>query len=379
MRCIRLRTLPLVLALMGLVGPVSAQVRFDTAPLQGVFELPEADPVTLTRVPDPDATATVLRGTYNVPATDAVLEIETTPAGSPVWTVEVRAARDAESVLQWTGLLESGKGLRSSRVPNAATVELRTKVAGGVMPPAVQAKVRYSPKRTHTPQGITGKHNGLEPVATLKAGQRFPARWEPAARSVGKLWIRMRDGRVGHGTAFLISPTHILTNHHCAPDRDKVSSIVVGFDYDEHGTVTDRYEVTEWGAGSPTLDFRVLKIDRPVDRPVLEWAASRPYAERPLMILQHPLQEPLHWSVADCRVVALDLANGDFGHGCDTSIGSSGSPILDFLTGEVVGLHHLGTDEAARQFFNRGVPMTLIEKALGAEALKAMGRKVRSR
>ena len=52
--------------------------------------------------------------------------------------------------------------------------------------------------------------------------------------------------------------------------------------------------------------------------------------------------------MADCQLAGVDRVGvkkddkSDFGHKCDTLGGSSGSPVMDWTTGLVVGLHHFG-------------------------------------
>ena len=66
-------------------------------------------------------------------------------------------------------------------------------------------------------------------------------------------------------------------------------------------------------------------------------------------------------SIADCHLAGLDRVGvkagdrTDFGHFCDTLGGSSGSPILDWSSGLVVGLHHFGFLAGAADPVNQGV------------------------
>jgi hypothetical protein len=130
------------------------------------------------------------------------------------------------------------------------------------------------------------------------------------------------------------------------------------------------------------------------------WLPSpQPHA---LVIVQHPSGEPKQASIADCQLSGPDRVpvppggtcvygnlpgvnrvgvtpgdKTDFGHLCDTKGGSSGSPVADWDTGLVVGLHHFGFLDGSADPVNQAVVHTRIlqdilrqDKAAHAEIIQ---------
>ena len=107
-----------------------------------------------------------------------------------------------------------------------------------------------------------------------------------------------------------------------------------------------------------------------------------------LILIQHPDRQPKTIAVKNCVVQLPDFigrkdgVKTDFLHACDSEGGSSGSPIMDESTGEVVGLHHLAFfDSKIMDYHNLGVKMAQILDALKTdkpalldEITKAQGR-----
>ena len=97
-----------------------------------------------------------------------------------------------------------------------------------------------------------------------------------------------------------------------------------------------------------------------------------------MVMIQHPAGRPKQVSIVNCKVMGARVAGvtsalTDFGHGCDTLNGSSGSPAIDIQTGRVLGLHHLGylpTDEPV----NRAVQIQQILDFLRTNLRDALAR-----
>src|SRR6185295_8393206 len=92
-----------------------------------------------------------------------------------------------------------------------------------------------------------------------------------AARSVARLSLRFGQQNA-HGTGFLIGANQILTNHHnVAQGRQRVSSVVAEFDYEEGftGKALVRKGVVDSIVGAADDDWAVVTLDAKVDRPAL--------------------------------------------------------------------------------------------------------------
>jgi hypothetical protein len=102
--------------------------------------------------------------------------------------------------------------------------------------------------------------------------------------------------------------------------------------------------------------------------------------EMALILFQYP--DGLRKRVAQngCQVEFVDGAGQtksltDFYHSCDSSGGSSGSPVMDAQNGMVVGLHHIGTyDPDSQTYHNLAVKLQLLIDSLSGDILKEIQR-----
>ncbi|MGG2464574.1 trypsin-like peptidase domain-containing protein [Streptomyces sp. RGM 3693] len=153
------------------------------------------------------------------------------------------------------------------------------------------------------------------------------------------------------GTGWLIAPTLLMTNHHvvnartgtgaerplAAPEdlRLQARHTRARFGYDSESgdpddTGVEEAEVTELAAVDEELDYAVLRLSTPPDRPVLK------LARRPLRvadgdyvavnIIQHPGGQPKRVALRNNLVYEAD--EHDVRYFTDTRGGSSGSPVL---------------------------------------------------
>jgi hypothetical protein len=165
----------------------------------------------------------------------------------------------------------------------------------------------------------------------------------------------------------------VLTNQHCISNDEERTSALVDFNYDIEGTPTSDIRVAEIVAADPGLDYALLRLasDPPAGTARLyfaptDWKWTPAPDLHPLVIVQHPSGAPKHASIADCRLSGLDRVGVkpgdrcDFGHLCDTLGGSSGSPVMDWQSGLVVGLHHFGFIEGSNDPVNQAVLYTRI-------------------
>lgn len=180
-----------------------------------------------------------------------------------------------------------------------------------------------------------------------------PARIRRLGRPIARLRFMVADQGQATCTAFLVGQRLMLTNQHCISTDDERASALVDFFYDADDSVATGQRVGEIVASDRGLDYTLLRLasDPPTGTGRLFFAPldwSWPAAAHPLVIVQHPSGLSKRASIADCatpglaRMGVLPGEPTDFGHLCDTLGGSSGSPVLDWSTGVVVGLHHFG-------------------------------------
>jgi len=173
----------------------------------------------------------------------------------------------------------------------------------------------------------------------------------------------------GVGTGFLVGPDTVLTNWHVARLVTAPESAAVRFDFmaDSQGVAVgagDAYVLAdEWlidKSEEKDLDYALLRLagspgDEPVsagDKSSRGWLEPRPYEFRIgeiLLILQHPLSDPLKLSVG--TMTAINNLHNRITYTANTQRGSSGSPVFT-LGWELVALHHYG-----QQSGNLGIPL----------------------
>jgi hypothetical protein len=209
-------------------------------------------------------------------------------------------------------------------------------------------------------------------VEKLNRLRRVVCRIEPQARA---------DGVGGYGTGFLVGPDVILTNDHVVSgvngqpgfwgSPDRASRVVLRFDceYDAGGNVTNgaeyrlaaNYQVLR----SPVdhLDFALLRLNCMTRRPTEDAGeASRGFAtlvahsfegSEPLLILQHPMAEPMKLALGSLSPRS-QWPPDRVEYMVSTDVGSSGSPCLTQNL-DVAALHHWGSTSS-----NRGVLMSAL-------------------
>ena len=280
----------------------------------------------------------------------------TVPVG---WTIEVRSngnawwspALDAD-----TGDLWSDQIGRSGQPPASATVQLIG--PAGTTPPRVVVDRVSVPQDHATPQAITPPSDQSRSIAD--ASNRIKG-W---GRSVARLQFVGDDGGGYFCTAFLVSPSLMLTNNHCIGNHAEMKSAVAEFDYDV-AEPSERRRFKELVLHDQGLDYALLRLAQPSTRAPLTLAPLPLTEHQGLVIVEHPRGARKRFSRVDCHVRGPELpglgpAKTDFGHYCDTEGGSSGSPIQDFSSGKVIGLHHLGFEPGQPNPVNRGVKIGLV-------------------
>lgn len=162
---------------------------------------------------------------------------------------------------------------------------------------------------------------------------------------------------VGLGTGWLIGPQHLITNHHVinvrsASDPDasledfalQARAAIAQFDFNHPTAITEDHTNMELIAADKALDYAVLKLAVPIDRPPLNiWGGDfelDPNSHLPVNIIQHPGGSPKKLGVRNN--LAHNLDELDLSYFTDTEGGSSGSPVCsdEWL---VLALHKAAT------------------------------------
>jgi hypothetical protein len=223
----------------------------------------------------------------------------------------------------------------------------------------------------------------ITPVSIVGPNQLSPiGRQDAPIVALGRSVARLRFVADGGGsfvcTGFLITRDLMMTNQHCLATATETESALVDFDFDSATAQRTTLRLKELLATDVPLDFSIVRLAAPVDRAPLELSTTRPADGAQLLIIQHPAGEPKQVSIADCVVVGpvvpgRDGSPVDFGHGCDTKGGSSGSPVFDFEAMKVIGLHHLGFPEGLAGMVNQGTHLDRILAALSDELRAELG------
>ena len=215
------------------------------------------------------------------------------------------------------------------------------------------------------PRGDQAVEQNLEQVLFTKVGFENAGLWlenlDRLRHRICRIEPQPRDeGLGGYGTGFLVGSDVILTNDHVARGLvSRAAKAMVRFDcvYDASGKATDGkpyalapdYQIL--GSSVDQLDFALLRLNgKPAEDVV--GATQRGYViptaytfeqDEPLLILQHPLGEPL--KLAFGSVSQRDKwASNRIAYRVNTDNGSSGSPCLTQGL-EVGALHRQGADD----------------------------------
>jgi endonuclease G len=168
----------------------------------------------------------------------------------------------------------------------------------------------------------------------------------PVATENGGPWIMV-------GTAWLISPTLAITNHHVvrarrAEETDpsetdfirQISDTVTEFDYDIAGESPRQMKAKSVEVFSRALDYAILRLSVDPGRPVLKLYPGllevNATTYMAVNIIQHPRGLPKRVAIRNNLVSGAD--NEVIRYFTDTDFGSSGSPVCDDMW-RVVALH----------------------------------------
>jgi hypothetical protein len=300
---------------------------------------------------------------------DAVrVKLQIEPPSDGPWSIRVSDDRGNEIERITPATLPTGGGsIWTEEVPGPlARVELWREASGRA--PAVRIE-RYAYRIVPTvPQAIHGKDQRL-------GIQQAPFRIRRFAPPVARLRFPVGDQAWASCTGFLVGRRLMMTNEHCIASQPEAASAFVDFNYDGAGMKPVTLRGSTLVAVSAPLDFAVVRLaaDPPAAAGRLFFGPTPQKDPQPLFIIQHPSGLPKQVSIADCatnglsRVGAGTGDRSDFGHTCDTLGGSSGSPVLDWNTGRVVGLHHFGFLPGAVDPVNQAVHVQRILDSVKAQ------------
>ena len=283
----------------------------------------------------------------------------------PSWAIRLLDASGAEVWTTWAG--EGEAAFWSDEVEGErVTVELVS------LRPESPVRIRIDRIAVGDTPSVPVSIVGVDQLSPIGAQ-------DPWIRELGRSVARIRyvgdEGKLYSCTGFLVTTELMFTNQHCLATATEADSALVEFDFDQ-ATVGEKRRVRALLAVDFGLDYALVRLKRPLERPGLRLDATGVAVGAGLAVIQHPGGRPKQVAVADCRVDRTPVtgrggAATDFGHVCDTLGGSSGAPVLAFDRRTVVGLHHLGFESDDALLVNRAVDLARIladlDPALRAE------------
>lgn len=202
--------------------------------------------------------------------------------------------------------------------------------------------------------------------------------WLEVGLAMSQAVARVSAG--GIGTAFLVAPSLLLTNHHVAfgfagpPDRE--TEAVAWFHYQDPPPGGAAVELVELrGSVRPQEanrqhDWALIRLDRPPQLPPIR--LRRPGKPLELndrvCIIQHPEGGPKKISVH--KNLVRSITDGRVQYLTDTDKGSSGSPVFDERW-DLVALHHAGksvrVDNDRTENRNEGIAIETVIAGIRAQ------------
>lgn len=152
----------------------------------------------------------------------------------------------------------------------------------------------------------------------------------------------------GHCTGFLIADDVLITAGHCLVDGPSCENtrIIFGFQVEPGGNLapltSDQVfgcrEVLAASQDKQNPDYAIIRLDRPAGRPTLTYSTVPDIpSSATLVAIGHPASLPLKIA-SGAEVTDPGVAASYFTANLDTFGGSSGSPVIDLTTYEVVGM-----------------------------------------
>lgn len=303
----------------------------------------------------------------------AVVQVPQTPIASKTVQVHVRVMNAAHE--NWTLIVENLAGAPQETIPARDFFQgeywtneytggaVRLRIAGPDPMPDVRVDKYAVEVEYAQSQGRIGVADESKPLSDLTV----PARARALSNAIARLKVQTARGP-RNCSGFLLGADLLMTNYHCISTLGDAAGARV-----------------EFGIETPTIAlFRVAKIeasDRQLDYALVRLSAAaaqfgRLFIGAPagsptrLILIQYPggkfktVAFPPNCAVGVALLKGVDDRLHDFGHTCDTAGGSSGSPVVRWEDGSVVGLHHWNYDPASPGSLNQAVHMGHIVKDL---------------
>lgn len=168
-------------------------------------------------------------------------------------------------------------------------------------------------------------------------------------------------------TGFLIGLDEVLTNSHCIDTSELCRASVVAFGVADTGPGSPSEPVEQIRCSAivgwpDQLDFTVIRLAR---KPQRDWGRLVLSTQTPcvndapagctqfgkLALIHQYNGEGKQVSMVTCEIATIStsdraaLGSQRFGHSCNTSRMSSGSPIIDLKSKTVIGLHYAGAEQ----------------------------------
>jgi len=196
---------------------------------------------------------------------------------------------------------------------------------------------------------LMDENDNFEDIARFSQGNRYRQITNPVGRL--DLLIDLGGEQVTSTcTAWVISPSFIMTNYHCVPGHDgEILAAQLVMNYLTTGQPQDEIDFYEVGIvpveADPDLDYAVVEVggDPTARYGQVNLDARDPVEGEELFIIHHPAGKPKKITRRNCRNARI-AEDGDFHHYCDTLGGSSGSPIFSDNDLSLVGLHYAGLE-----------------------------------